>query len=136
MELNSYLLFDGHCEEAFKFYERALGGKKLELMRMSEVPASNQMPGSNPNHIMHARIRIGDGSLMGNDVPKEHYKRPQGFHVSLSVETPAEAERIFAELAKGGEISMQITETFWAQRFGMVTDKFGVPWMVNCNKPM
>ena len=86
--------------------------------------------------VMHARMSIGDGVLMGSDAPTQFASTPAGFSVSLNLETPEEADKIFAALSAGGTVKMPIAETFWAQRFGMFIDKFSIPWMINCEKPM
>ncbi|HUK60340.1 MAG TPA: VOC family protein [Stellaceae bacterium] len=133
-DLTPYLGFDGQCEEAFKRYEKVLGGKILAMMRYSEAPPGSGVP-QNPdtaNRIMHARLKVGDRTLMGGDGPQG--RQPQGFCVAITLDEPGEADRIFKALAEGGTVSMPIGETFWAHRFGMLTDKFGIPWMVNCEK--
>ncbi|MBV9559936.1 MAG: VOC family protein [Bradyrhizobium sp.] len=132
----TYLSFDGKCEEAFKHYEKVFRGKILMMMRHSDAPKDSGVP-QNPetaNRIMHARLEAGGRLLMGSDAPNRGSSKPQGFCVSVGVDKPAEAERIFKELSEGGTVMMPIAETFWAQRFGMVTDRFGTPWMVNCEK--
>jgi PhnB protein len=82
---------------------------------------------------MHARLTVGDEALMGSDVPPDHYKQPTGFSVSIQIKDPADADRIFNALAENGKIQMPIQKTFWATRFGMLADQFGVPWMINCD---
>lgn len=134
----TYLSFEGQCEEAFKRYEKVFGGKILMMMRHSDAPKDSGVP-QNPevaNRIMHARLEVGGRLLMGGDAPMRGPSKPQGFCVSVAVDNPAEAERIFEELSEGGAVTMPIGETFWAQRFGMVTDRYGTPWMVNCEKRM
>ena len=84
---------------------------------------------------MHARLRVHDKLLMGSDAPPDRYQEPKGFSLSLEFDNPAEAERIFSALSENGEVGMPIPKTFWAARFGMLTDQFGVPWMVNCAEP-
>ncbi|HUZ67183.1 MAG TPA: VOC family protein [Beijerinckiaceae bacterium] len=134
-EFVTYLGFDGRCEEAFKRYEKVFGGKIVMMMRYADAP-----PGSIPqnpeaaNRIMHARLEAGGRMLMGGDSPMQGSSKPQGFCVCVSTDNPSEAERIFGDLSEGGSVTMPIGETFWAQRFGMVTDTFGTPWMVNCEK--
>ena len=137
MRWNPYLTFDGNCEAAFTFYEKVLGGKIVAMMRFGETPAAEFVPAEHRNGIMHAALLVGDQTLMGSDTTPEHpYEGVTGSTVALHVETPAEAESVFAALSEGGTITMPLDETFWAQRFGMFTDKFGVPWLVNCAPPM
>ena len=90
------------------------------------------MPPEWRKKIMHARLSVGDQVLMGSDVPPGHYNSPQGFRVNISVKNPADAERIFKALADKGKVTMPLEKTFWAQRFGMVNDQYGTPWMINC----
>jgi PhnB protein len=134
MQLNAYLFFRGECEEAFKFYARCLGGKMI-MMRYGESPAAKQVPSDWQNKIIHARLTVGDQVLMGSDAVPDRFRTPQGFAVSIGLSDPKEAERIFKALSEKGDVHMPIQETFWAHRFGMVTDRFGTPWMVNCEKP-
>jgi PhnB protein len=132
--VNPYLHFRGDCETAFKFYEQVLGGKIGMMMRFSETPMAQQMPAAMQNQVVHVRMTVGNSVLMGSDAPPDRYSPPQGFSVSISVDKPADAERIFHALAEKGTVGMPIAETFWAQRFGMLVDRFGIPWMVNCEK--
>jgi len=135
MQINSYLLFTGQCEEAFKFYEKLLGGKIEMMMTHAGTPAESQVPTEWQKKILHARMATPGGVLMGSDAPPGRQAKPQGFSVSVSVEDPAEANRIFNALADGAiTVTMTIQETFWARRFGMLTDRFGIPWMINCEK--
>jgi PhnB protein len=135
-ELTMYLSFDGKCEEAFKFYEKVLGGELLMMMRLGDAPPEVPRTPETANRVMHARLKVGEYQLMGGDAPQPHFSKPQGFCANIMVDTPAEAERIFRELSDGGKVQMPIGETFWARRFGMLIDKYGIPWMVNCEKPM
>jgi PhnB protein len=135
VKLNPYLMFNGNCEEAFGFYERVLGGKIVAMHAHEGTPAAEHVPAEWGKKIMHARMTIGDEVLMASDAPPGHYQPMQGFSVSLNVEAPGEAERVFHALAEGGTVRMPIQETFWALRFGMLTDRFGTPWMINCEKP-
>ena len=135
MELNPYLVFDGKCEAAFKFYQKVLGGEIVAMMPHEGTPAADHVPAEWRNKIMHARLAIGDKLLMGSDAPPDRYEAMKGFSVTLSVSDPAEADRIFQALADKGTIRMPIAETFWATRFGMLVDQFGTPWMINCEKP-
>ena len=135
MQLNPYLLFTGQCEEAFKFYEKLLGGKIEVMLPHAGTPAESQVPPEWRDKILHVRMTTLGGILMGSDAPPGRQQKPQGFSVSVSVNDPAEAERIYQGLAEGATaVTMPIQETFWAKRFGMLTDRFGIPWMVNCEK--
>lgn len=134
MKLNPYLSFDGDCEAAFKFYEQVLGGKIGDKMTWGESPETNEAPAGWENKIMHVQMTLGDQELMGADSPPGYFEEPKGTSVLLSIEDPAKAESVFAALSEHGTVTMPIQETFWASRFGMVTDQFGTPWMINCNK--
>jgi len=135
MKLNSYLFFNGQCQAAFEFYEKCLRGKIAFLSRYGDTPAAGDVSPDWRRKVIHARLELGDQVLMGSDAPPERYAPAQGFSVSVTVEDPAEAERIFGALAGGGNVTMPIQETFWAHRFGMLVDRFGQPWMVNCGRP-
>jgi PhnB protein len=135
MQLDPHLTFNGQCEVAFKFYEKSLGGKITFMMTHAESPMAAQTPPAWRQKIMHATFKLGDRILMGVDAPPEHYQKPQGFAISIDVKDPAEAERVFKALAENGQVQMPLQETFWALRFGMLVDQFGIPWMVNCGKP-
>ena len=135
MLLNTYLHFpNGKCREAFDLYARVLGGKVENVMTYGEMPMDKPAPDKLKNQVAHARIAIGEQLLMGSDAPPEHAQPVSGFSVNVSVDDPKEAERIYKALSEGGEIRMAIQETFWARRFGMFVDRFGTPWMVNCEK--
>jgi PhnB protein len=135
MELSTYLTFNGQCEAAFKFYEKCLGGKIEMMMTHAQSPMADQVPANWRDKVMHVRMRVGgDKVLMGSDAPPEHYEKPQGFSVSFSVAKPEEAEHVFKALSEGGTVRMPLQQTFWAVRFGTLVDKFGVPWMVNCEQ--
>lgn len=131
MKLTPYLVFDGQCREAFTFYAETFGGEIVTMQSFGESPAAEHVPAEMQTHIMHAFLRVNDAILMGSDAPPEQFERAQGLSVALQVDDPAEAERIFKALADGGQVTMPIQKTFWAERFGMVTDRFGTPWMVN-----
>ncbi|HEV2109441.1 MAG TPA: VOC family protein [Thermomicrobiales bacterium] len=134
MQFNPYLNFNGQCKEAFTFYEQCLGGKIVAMSTHEEMPAGQDVPAEWKDLIMHARLQVGDAVLMGSDSPPEHFKEAQGIYVSLQVDDPLDAERIFQAFEEGGTVQMPIQETFWAARFGMVSDRFGTPWMINCEK--
>jgi PhnB protein len=135
MQICPHLHFKGNCTEAFKFYAETLGGRIAFAMTYGESPAAEQTSPGMRNQIAHSRLELGDQVILGMDAPAERYNRPQGFHVMAAVDRPVEAERIFKALSEKGTIDMPFQETFWAQRFGMCTDRFGIPWMVNCPKP-
>jgi PhnB protein len=136
MQMNPYLGFAGKCEAAFKFYEKVFGGKIVMMMKYGDGPMAGQTPPEMKDHVMHARMTVGDDVLlMGSDAPPQMYEPMKGMTVSVSIDKPADADRVFAALAEGGTVRMPIQETFWAQRFGMLTDQFGTPWMINCERP-
>ena len=132
MQLNAYLLFKGNCEEAFKFYEKCLGGRIEAMIRHAGTPAEQHVPAEWRDKIMHAQLVVGDAVLMGSDAPLDRFEEPRGFSVSLTTNDPAEAERLFHALEEGGKVRMPIQQTFWSPRFGMLVDHFGIPWMINC----
>jgi PhnB protein len=135
MRLNTYLHFNGDCKEAFEFYANTLNGKVVFAMTKGQSPEAVRFPVERHDDVMHARVEIAGQSLIGMDADTR-YKAPQGFGVLLTLETPSEAERVFRVLADEGKVTMALGETFWALRFGMLTDKFGVPWMISCDKRM
>ncbi|MGA7295698.1 MAG: VOC family protein [Terriglobales bacterium] len=134
MQVNPYLFFDGQCEAAFNFYEKLLGGKIEAMIPHEGTPAANHVPAEWRSKIMHARLTFGGQTLMGSDAPPDRQQKPQGFYVNISTEDLAEAERIFHSLEENGKVTMPFGETFWAAGFGMLVDRFGIPWMVNCEK--
>jgi PhnB protein len=136
MRANVYLSFNGNCATAFKFYEQALGAKILMCMTYGESPMGDKTPEAMRNAVIHARIAVGDTFIMGSDAPPDRQTTPQGFSVAINTEDPAEADRVFAAMSANGTVTMPIQETFWAKRFGMLIDQFGIAWMVNCEKPM
>jgi PhnB protein len=135
MQVNPYLFFDGRCEAAFKFYAQLLGGKIEAMLPHAGTPAEEHVPAEWRSKIMHAKLVVGDKVLMGSDSPPDRFDKPQGFFVTLGLSDPAEAERIFATLAEDGTVQLPLQQTFWATRFGMCVDRFGTPWMVNCEQP-
>jgi PhnB protein len=134
MLCNPYLIFKGNCREAFKAYEKILGGKVTAMMTYGETPAAEHTDASSHDMIIHARLTFGDNVLMASDSPPSHYEPMKGISVALHVDTAEEAERLFKALAEGGDVKMPIQETFWAIRYGMLVDRFGTPWMINCAK--
>jgi len=134
MRLNPYLSFNGQCEAAFRFYETCLGGKITFMMTYGDSPMAAQAPPDWGKKIVHATLAVNDSILQGSDVTPEHYEKPQGISVNLNMSDAREAERIFKALAENGTVQVPIQETFWAQRFGVATDQFGTPWIINCEK--
>jgi len=128
--LQPYLSFDGRCEEAIEFYRAALGAEVTMLMRFSENPDPGMCVPGSENKVMHANLRIGDSTLLASDSRCEGKPSFHGFALSLTASDEAEAERLFASLADGGQVQMPLTKTFFSSRFGMVADRFGVCWMV------
>jgi len=135
MRVNPYLLFDGNCEEAFGAYAKIFGGKIVAMMPFEGSPAGEKTPADWRKKILHARLEFGDNALMASDAPPGRFQKMQGMSVTLNVGDPAEAERIFDGLADRATVMMPLGETFWALKFGMLTDRFGTPWMINCAKP-
>ncbi len=132
MQVSTYLSFNGQCEAAFKFYERCLGAQPGPLFRYAGSPMADQAPAGWADKVMHGSVTVGGLVLMGADVAPERYEPPTGFSLSVQIQSTADAERIFHDLAEGGAVTLPLEKTFWAARFGMVVDRFGVPWMVNC----
>ena len=131
---NTYLNFPGNCRQAFEFYAKVLGGKIIAMMTHEGTPMASAVGPEWKDKIIHARMSLGSNIIMGSDAPPARFKGQHGFAVNVGTDDPAEAERIFADLCEGGTVGMAIQETFWAKRFGMCTDRFGTPWMVNCEK--
>ncbi|MDX6445463.1 MAG: PhnB protein [Blastocatellia bacterium] len=134
MQISPYLNFKGECEAAFKFYEQVLGGKVTFKMTWGEMPGADQFPVESHKLIMHSTFSVGDQVFMGADSPPDRYQEPAGINVSISVKDRAEGERIFNGLADGGKVTMPFQKTFWSPGFGMCVDRFGIPWMVNCEQ--
>jgi PhnB protein len=135
MQLNPYLSFNGQCEAAFKFYEQVLGGTITSMFTYTGTPMEANVPPDKRNQIMHASMQIGNCVLMGADTPEGRHATPSGFSVMLEPNSIEEAERIFNNLAEGGNVLMPLQSTFWAARFGMLADRFGTPWMINYGEP-
>ncbi|MEO6352130.1 MAG: VOC family protein [Oxalobacteraceae bacterium] len=133
MLVQPYLFFDGRCEEAVAFYRKTLGAEVTMLMRFKESPEPHEpgmIPPGSEEKVMHANLRIGDSTLMVSDGRCLGQPSFQGFALSLTAPDDAEAERLFAALADGGQVQMPMSKTFFSSRFGMVADRFGVGWMV------
>lgn len=134
MKMATYLNFPGNCKEALQYYEKHLGAKTVMMMTFDQVPDPENVPPGMEKGILHARIMIGDTPLMASDGPKVEPMRSA--YLSLSVDSSAEAERIYKALSEGGQVFMPMAETFFAHRFGQLRDKFGINWMVIHEKPM
>lgn len=135
MKINPYLIFDGNCEAAFKRYAEVFGGKLPMLMRFGDAPDGGQVPAEFNDRVMHVRLEVGDQVLMGSDnCPPMPYEGTKGVSISLNVDSKAEARRIYDALSAGGQVGMALQQTFWAAAFAMFTDRFGVPWMINCEQ--
>lgn len=131
MKINPYLIFNGNCREAFEFYAQMLGLEIGFMQTFGESPMANDISPELRDRIVHACLEVNGVMLMGSDCPPDLYEKPQGISVTLQVDDIAEAERIFNKLQENGKVTMAFEKTFWAERFGMVTDQFGIPWMVN-----
>lgn len=136
MQLNMHTYFNGQCEEAFAFYARLLEGEVTFKMTYAGTPMENNVPPEWRNKIIHATLKLANATVQGADAPPGRYEKPHGYFLSLDIPDPLEAERIYRGLADGAKIEMPLAETFWAKKFGMLVDKFGIGWMVNCGKPM
>ncbi|WP_266160404.1 VOC family protein [Dyella silvatica] len=135
MQLSAYLSFNGDCEAAFKLYEKCLGGKITMMMTYGEAPeeVKGQIPAEVQHQIMHTRLEVGDQVLMGSDCPPHvACEGIKGCSISIGIGDPAQAERIFNVLTEGGKVTMPLAETFWSKKFGMLVDRYGVSWMINC----
>jgi PhnB protein len=132
MKLVPILSFQGDCEEAFKFYERCLGAQPGAMFRYGGSPMAGQVPPDWADKVMHANLTIGNQLLQASDVLPAQYETPKGFSLSLQIKSADDAERVFGNLADNGTVMLPLQKTFWAERFGMVVDRFGVPWLINC----
>lgn len=133
MKFVPYLSFDGRCREAFTFYADVLGGEIMAMISHGDTPAGEHVPAEWRDKIINAHLIVGDQALMGADSPPDRGDAAKtGFSVSIQIDDEADAERIFNAFAEGGVVIMPFGPTFWAKKFGMVTDKYGTPWMVNC----
>ena len=130
MHIEPYLFFNGHCDEAIEFYRRALGAEVTMLMRFKEGPDPAAIPLGSGDKVMHASLRIGDTTVLASDGHSTGKPNFQGFALSITVPDEGKVERYFAALADGGKIMAALAKTFFSRRFGMVTDRFGVNWIV------
>lgn len=133
MQITTYLNFNGNCEVAFNYYAKVLGGKITSMMTQGASPMGDKVPTEMKNKIMNATLEMpGGANLMGADHPQGKKVQPTGFCVSVQVKDITEGERIFKALSEGGKLQMAFQKTFWSPGFGMCTDRFDIPWMVNC----
>lgn len=139
-KVNVYLLFDGNCEEAFNFYKSAFKTEFTMLSRFNEAPPQEghpPVPEEDAEKILHVSLPIGENVLMGSDGGSswsEFHKQGNNFSVSVTVDEREEVNRLYSALSEGGQVDMPVQDTFWGEYFGMLTDKFGVRWMVNCSR--
>lgn len=134
MQANPYLLFNGQCESAFKFYEQLLDGKITFMQTWGDSPGCENMPDEAKRGIMHATLNLDGSIVMGADSPPGTYEEPKGIHVTLSFDDPAKGEQVFNALVEGGKVTMPFQATFFSPGFGMCVDRFGIPWMVHCSQ--
>jgi len=132
MQMTPYLSFVGDCEAAFKFYQQHLGAQLGEIFRYRGTPLADQVPADWLDKVMHGSLTIGNQVLMGGDVAPDKYEEPKGFSLSLHIKSTADAERLFRALSTGGKVVVRLEKTFWAPLFGMLVDRFGIPWLINC----
>ena len=135
MKLIPYLTFNGDATEAFERYAEIFGGDFAYRLTFGESPFASKMPPDTHDKVMNGRLRIGGNMLMASDNHQGNYEPPNGVSLSVQVGELGEAKRIFEELAEGGDVKMPFEKTFWAEGFGMVVDRFGISWMVNCESP-
>lgn len=135
MQLYPNLTFNGQCEAAFKFYEECLRGKTVFMMTYENMPMDFEMSSDWRKKIGHATFALADHMFSGSDALPGQYQKPQGFTLQFNLSDPVEAERIFTAMAENGTVQTPLQETFWALRFGGLVDRFGIPWIINCEKP-
>jgi PhnB protein len=133
MKLDVYVNYKGTCEDAFRFYEQHLGGKTVFMMRHGEQPGPSNVPADWKGKVLHARLELGGAALLGADIPNAEPMRSA--YISLTVDSDAEADRIYGLLAEGGQIFMKMEENFFATRFAMLRDRFGTSWMLTRRRP-
>ncbi len=131
LKTNTHLHFNGSCEEAFKFYRKCLGGKITFMMKWGDSPAAKSVPANWAKKVLHASFAFDGQMLSADDAAPGYYEKPQGFQVVVGAKDPAKSKKVFRALSKGGKIQMPFAKTFWSPGFGMLVDRFGIPWMVN-----
>ncbi len=135
MKLVTHLNFGGNCEEAFRFYEKLLGGRITAMMKTGDLPPDSPRPSGSPDFVIHAVLTVANTELIGNDVPAEHFQPVRSSYLYLGVDSPEEAERIYQALSEGGKVSMPMEETFFATRFAQLRDRFGTLWTILHQRP-
>ena len=134
MDINPYLYFNGECAAAFRFYERCFNGRIVIMHTHGESPMKEHVPVEWHDKVIHARLEVGSAVVMGSDASPPDYNAPRGVDVSVTLASPEEAERTFKALSENGTVRMPFEKTFWSAGFGMVVDRFGVPWMIGCEQ--
>ena len=140
MTTNTYLNFKDGCEAAFLFYKSVFGGEFVHLSRFGEMPSDDnyQVPEADKNKIMHVSLPIGNTMVMGSDCGQQYeaqYRQGNNFSISVQVDSRSEADKIYAALSEGGTAAMPMNQTFWGSYFGMLTDRFGINWMISYDEP-
>jgi PhnB protein len=135
LHLHISLAFKGQCEEAFTLYEQCLNGTIAFKLTWGDSPMAAEAPPGWAGKIYHSTLKVGDTVITGGDVAPDRYVQPKGFSIVLEMDDPAAAERVFQALADNGRIEMPLQETFWAARFGVLVDRFNIPWTINCERP-
>ena len=135
MKLSIHLMYRGQCEAAFRFYERCLDGAIVTMLKYGNSPMAAEVPPDWREKIVHASLTVGGHVLAGADLLPKDFASPQGFFALLDIDDPSDAERVFHALSENGTVRMPIQKTFWASRFGVLVDQFGIPWEINCGLP-
>lgn len=135
MSISPHLCFNGQCEEAFRAYQRILGGEIITMLSYGDSPMAKQVKTQWHNLIIHATLKLNDGELLGADLFPGDYESPRGFFVTVAIHDPGTGKQVFEDLAEGGGIIMPFQETFWSSGFGVLADRFGIPWEINCSQP-
>jgi PhnB protein len=130
MQVQPYLFFDGRCDEALEFYKKAIGAELKMLMRWKDAPDNSMATPANADKVMHARFQVGETTILGSDGRNSGQPKFEGFALTISAKDEADADKKFAALVEGGQVTMPLSKTFFSPRFGMLADKFGVHWMV------
>jgi PhnB protein len=136
MKLEIYLNYGGNCEQAFRFYEKHLGGKITMMMKQGEAPGATNVSPTQKDKVLHARLDIGGAVVLGADVPAERFQPMRSAYLTIQADSDAHAEQLYTLLGDGGEIFMKMEETFFASRFAMLRDRFGTSWMLLRQRPM